>query len=619
MYLFAASPFLKALGWALLNSLWIFAICWLVYRTCITGIRKLTAAARHSIALLLLFSGAVSFIASLSWKYYMTAAAEGSSLINIESTSYYNTWHAAKAMVDTIMPYWSMVYLVCVLILFFKFCLFVRRAGSLQHNGTSKMNAIWRTYVKNIAAQLGIQKEVKALLSVNIDTPQVIGYLKPVILLPAACLANLTTDQLEAVLLHELVHIKRNDYLVNLFVTSVEILFFFNPFVKQMTASIRKEREYSCDDMVIQFQYKPHHYASALLTLEKSRMLPVTYGIAASGKNQQQLLTRIERIMGMQHKQTSLYHMGAFLLALLLLGFIATINPAKVAVDKFGTDALLLATNALPGFSYNEEATPAITSTPPAITTGTKEITPKKDGDDHSAAAVKKLALNYHNGLLQVVSYNKNEENEENGDDAEDVNVQAAAQKENIDFALPPKEPAIMPASSTPDAIVEEPYVPAGSFSYQLMQDTTMPKIKGDTYTEHAAKDALLRVQKAIDQINWQKIEKQLKYNRRDIVKLKNELTRQVQNLNWQKINSEVKSQVSQEQQEKMQDAVKQDQMIKRYQLTEAYNEALHRQMAEQEQLIKEGQQRALDSRKAAELQEKKLHQELKKRRIIYI
>jgi molybdenum cofactor biosynthesis enzyme MoaA len=161
--------------------------------------------------------------------------------------------------------------------------------------------------------------------------------------------------------------------------------------------------------------------------------------------------------------------------------------------------------------------------------------------------------------------------------------------------------------------------VPASSFSYQITQDTARRKVKGSTYNEHLQKDAVLKVQKALEQINWQKIEKQLKYNRRDIAKLRNEITRQLQGLNWQKINSDVKSQVNQEQLEKLQDAAKQEQTIKRYQLTEAYNEALQRQLAEQDQLLKEGQQRAAESRKATELQEKKLQQELKKRRIIYI
>jgi beta-lactamase regulating signal transducer with metallopeptidase domain len=613
MSFLAASPFLKALGWALVNSLWQFAICWLIYRVFIAGIQKLTAATRHTIALFLLFSGTVSFVAGLSWKYYANAAATGNGDTTFfgANTSPYTIWHAADTAMDAIMPYWSLLYLVCVVFLFIKFCLFVKRAGNLQNNGVTKMNALWRAHIKNISRQLGIQKEVKALLSLHIDTPQVIGFLKPVILLPAACLVNLSTEQLEAVLLHELVHIKRNDYLVNLFVTSVEILFFFNPFVKQMTASIRKEREYSCDDMVMQFQYHPHNYASALLTLEKSRMMPVTYGIAATGKNQQQLLTRIERILGMQHKQTGIFQLGACLMALLLLGFIATINPAKVAVDKFGTDGLLLADNTLLGLQYNDEETSNFTNAGSLSNTGKKDSKLEKDTRPVVVSSVKNNEP-VDNQSVNIAAFTAE-------DNAEENNIETASSKETIDFSLPQKEAAIVPVTATPEALAEEPYVPANSFSYQFTQDTAMPKLKGETYNERMAKDALLKAQKAMAQINWQKIEKQFKYSRRDIAKLKNEIAIQIQNLNWQKINNEVKAQFGQEQLEKLQEAVKQDQIIKQYQQTEAYYEAMRRQLAEHEQFIKETEQRMLESQKAAGQEQKKVKLEMKKRKIIYI
>lgn len=609
MSFFAASPFLKALGWALVNSLWQFAICWLVYRTLTAALKQLTASARHTIALLLLFSGTISFISCLSWKYYADAATGSYPALVVENTSYYNLWHTADTTMDALMPYWSLLYLVCVTFLFIKFCLFVQRACSLQSNASTKMSAVWRAYVKSITAQLGIQREVKALLSIHIDTPQVIGFLKPVILLPAACLTNLTTQQLEAVLLHELVHIKRNDYLVNIFVTSVEILFFFNPFVKQMTAVIRKEREYSCDDMVIQFQYHPHNYASALLTLEKSRLMPVTYGIAASGKNQQQLLTRIERILGIQNKQTDLYKLGACLVALLLLGLIATINPAKVAVDNFGAGGLALAftDNSTAKPSYNNESDSHFANTG-SMQNDKKYNKIKKDISTPVIAKKNELISNQP-AFITVSADNDNDEE----------NVQTAFSKETIDFSLQQKEAALVPVAETPENAVEAPYVPANSFSFQLTQDTAMPKMKGETYNERMAKDALLKAKRAMELINWQKIEKQLKYNRRDIAKLKNEIISQIQNLNWQKINNEVKVQLSQEQMDKLQDAVKQEEIIKQYQQNQAFYEALHRRLTEQEQLLKGTDQRIQESQNGVEQQQKKLQLEMKKRRIIYI
>jgi len=612
MSFFAASPFLKALGWGLFHSLWQFAGCWLIYRTLTTGIKKITAPARHTIAVLLLFAGTASFIGDLSWKYYADASAPGYSGITIANTSYYTLWHSADKAIDVLIPYWSLLYLLCVGFLLIKFCLFVQRAGSLQHNGITKMSAVWRTYVQNVAAQLGIQKEVKALLSMHIDTPQVIGFFKPVILLPAACLVNLSTEQLEAVLLHELVHIKRNDYFLNIFVTSIEILFFFNPFVKQLTAGIRKEREYSCDDMVIQFQYHPHNYASALLTLEKSRLLPVTYGIAASGRNHQQLLTRIERIMGIENRQTGFYRLGACLMALLLLGFIATVNPAKVAINNFAPvhAALLFAdddNNSAPATpSFSNEQGKTLTNSSPAIAV-------KKENKLSPAAVLVKIAqtlTDNHRFQLQTTATEYNEDEDQ---------VQNASSIENIDFSLPQKATPVVPETEAVDNTMPEPYVAANSFSFQLTQDTAIPKPRGETYNERMAKDALLKAQKAIQQIDWQKIEKQLKVNRKDIAKLKNELVLQIQKLNWQQINDDVRLQFSLDDMGKIQETLKQKEAIKQYQQTEAYHEAITRRLTEQEQLLKETEQRQEEARKAALLQQKRIEAEMKKRRIIYI
>ncbi len=615
---FTASPFLTALGWALLNGIWQFAICWLVYRTVTTGIKQLTASARHSIALFLLFCGTAAFIGGLSWKYYTEAivAADNSAAITIANNYYYTIWHTASTTMDTIMPYWSALYLLCIVFLFIKFCLFVHRAGSLQKNGITKMNGTWRMYIKRVSAQLGIKKEVKAMLSVHIDTPQVIGFLKPVILLPAACLNNLTIEQLEAVLLHELVHIKRNDYFVNLFVTSVEILFFFNPFVKQLTGAIRKEREYSCDDMVIQFQYHPHNYATALLTLEKSRLMPVTYGIAAGGKNQQQLLTRIERIMGIENRKIGFYRMGACLMALLLLGFIATINPAKVAADNFGEANFALAFSDinLNGEHLNDEAGKSIQNL--AVVEVPKKKVEQQNND--KLIEVSRIIKN-ENQLVTPVKYVAADDNEdEDEDNAADINIKTASKEEKVDFSLSQKEKVAMPDGGEA-ASVAEPYIPSTSFSFQLTQDTTTPKLKGLSYNDRMAKDALLKTQKALEQLNWQKIEKQLKYKKLDIAKLKTEIAGQLQKLNWLQINSEVKLELTQEQLNKLQDAVNQDRALKQYQQIEAYQEAMTRQLAEQAQYTNEATQRLRETQKAATQQQKKTETEMKRKRIIYI
>ncbi len=615
MSFFAASIFLKALGWALVNSFWQFAICWLIYRMLTASIPKLTAAARHSMALFLLFLGTVFFIVNLGQQYY-TGATAGNPLTVAVSTNVYlaNAWQSAGLRLDGWMAWCSLLYIICVAFLFLKLNFFVQRATRLQRNGVTKMKAVWRIYIRSIAAQLGIHKEVRALLSVYVDTPQVIGFIKPVILLPASCLTNLTTAQLEAVLLHELVHIKRNDYLVNLFVASLEILFFFNPFVKQLAAGIRQEREYDCDDMVLQFQHPPHHYATALLTLEKSRLLPVTYGIAASGKNQQQLLTRIQRIMGIQNKETGAYRMAACLLAVLFLGFMTTIKPGKMTIDKFGTPGLSLAANNVTNLQYNDEAGEKINNTrQPAASKAIMMLTLEKEVSAGAPALPQQEQLSIVRPATSLV---------EEEAAADDAGIQIAASREVMDFSLQQKDAAaeaIGGEAEMAEIPVAAPYVPANSFSYQFFQDTATPKVKGQTYDERVAKEALTKARKALEQIDWQKIEKQLKYGNQDIAKLKKELDAQIQGLNWQKISKEVQSAIAQEQLDKLQQAAQLDRTMQQYRQAEAYYQALQQQMAEQEQSLKATEERAQESQRAAERQHKKLQLEMKKRRIIYI
>ncbi len=127
-------------------------------------------------------------------------------------------------------------------------------------------------FASKVAMQMKIVRKVTVWISQHIDVPATIGFIKPVILIPFASLNNLSRDQLEAIILHELSHIRRNDYIINIIVSLIETILFFNPFVTLLSAVIKRERENCCDDFVLQYRYDPHSYASALLRLEESRI-----------------------------------------------------------------------------------------------------------------------------------------------------------------------------------------------------------------------------------------------------------------------------------------------------------------------------------------------------------
>ncbi|WP_315815976.1 M56 family metallopeptidase [Paraflavitalea speifideaquila] len=180
---------------------------------------------------------------------------------------------------------------------------------------------------------MSIPKKVNIWLSSRVDTPLTVGFWKPIILLPIAAVNNLTIQQTEAIILHELNHIRRNDYLVNLLIACIDIILFFNPFAQLFSGIIRREREHSCDDMVLQFRYDASQYARALLMLEQSRIqMAPALAVAATGHNSL-LLNRVKRILSNDPVTTTLNQkLVAWLLSALLIGSIGWYNPGKAIV-----------------------------------------------------------------------------------------------------------------------------------------------------------------------------------------------------------------------------------------------------------------------------------------------
>jgi len=151
-----------------------------------------------------------------------------------------------------------------------------------------------------LGERLGIARPVHVLITAVADGPSVVGpsvvgALRPVILLPSATLLGLTTEQLEAVLAHELAHIRRHDYLVNLLQTLVETLLFYHPAVWWTSARIRHERELCCDDLAVRSCGDPLCYARALTRLERIRVMTPSLAMGSNGGS---MLYRVQRLMG---------------------------------------------------------------------------------------------------------------------------------------------------------------------------------------------------------------------------------------------------------------------------------------------------------------------------------
>ncbi len=356
------SAFLQSLGFAIANSLWQTALVWLVYLL-VSHIFRLSSAAKYRMAVAAQVTSFVWFAITIQFYYgqYSEVLRNSSSLLpaqNIQSVlagEHSFTSQLIRYMVkaEQVLPYVSMAYLLLMLVLGIRWVSGYRKTQLIRTQGLQKIPVDWRLFVKRIASQLGIKKDIKLYLSETITTPLTIGFLKPVILIPIASINHLTTAQLEAVLLHELAHIKRYDYLVNILLSAVEISLFFNPFTQLLSKSIRKERENSCDDWVLQFQYQAADYAEALLriaylqhtsafaiaTADKPAFSVATadepgFAMAATGKKND-LLVRVKRMIGEKENH---FNYRRQLLALVMvtgmLGCIAWINPTVTAKEN---------------------------------------------------------------------------------------------------------------------------------------------------------------------------------------------------------------------------------------------------------------------------------------------
>jgi len=157
----------------------------------------------------------------------------------------------------------------------------------------------WQQILRKLGARIGLSRPVRLLVSALVEAPTVVGWLRPVVLVPVGALSGLPAGQLEALLLHELAHIRRHDYLVNILQSVAEALLFYHPAVWWVSGHIRAERETCCDDVAVSVSGDALTYARALAQLESCRP---AHGIAHLGAavaaNGGSLAGRIARLLG---------------------------------------------------------------------------------------------------------------------------------------------------------------------------------------------------------------------------------------------------------------------------------------------------------------------------------
>ncbi len=176
----------------------------------------------------------------------------------------------------------------------------------LRRRDSKPMNSELLALCREMQNRLGITRAIRYCESLHLDAPAVVGWFRPVVLLPLSAFTGLTETQLRAVIAHELAHIRRLDAFFNLFQVAAETLLFYHPAVWWLSKRIRAERENCCDDVALSVCGNPAEYARALALMEEWRVAP-SFAMAA---NRSPLASRVARLLGLTEKGSSLRNAG---------------------------------------------------------------------------------------------------------------------------------------------------------------------------------------------------------------------------------------------------------------------------------------------------------------------
>jgi uncharacterized protein (TIGR03435 family) len=333
MQVFASEPWVQSLGWTLVHFLWQGLVIAILYAAIRRGwTRKLDARARY----LLACAAMMAMIAAplMTWGLLRTRRGSPDASYRVQDIARLaSTTGGATARMtlpasvrstipsaepSQFLPWVVMVWLAGTLVFSTRLAggwvIAVRMRWVLVRAAPPE----WQDNLRALGARIGLSRPVRLLVSALVQAPTVVGSLRPVVLVPVGALSGFPPEHVEALLLHELAHIWRRDYLVNILQSIAEALLFYHPAVWWVSGHIRAERELCCDDAVVSLTGDPLTYARALAQLESHRRAHLTAAVAASGGF---LSRRIARLLGRrQPAATPGLAPGVMVIAILLAG-----------------------------------------------------------------------------------------------------------------------------------------------------------------------------------------------------------------------------------------------------------------------------------------------------------
>jgi bla regulator protein BlaR1 len=338
---FLPSDWVNALYSALFHSLWIGMVMAVVAGMVIIGTRNSRPSLRYNLltALLGVFSLTMIFIfyqslnkANQFSAYLKHDVAHPNQLFKL------NIFNDIDRILSVLGSYANQMILIWLGIIFIKaikLMIGFQGVHHLKHTKVFDAGAYWQKKVNELSKELYIKQSVQILQSGIAKIPMVIGHFKPIILMPIGMLNHLSLTEVEAILSHELAHIKRRDYLVNILQNILEVLFFFNPAVLWLSKIIKEERENCCDDLAISCTNDKNGYLKALVSCQEFNLNSTGFAMSmANGKSQ--LISRIRRIAfnkkaSLGGVEKTMLTMSLVIVLLLSTAFILREKPAYIA------------------------------------------------------------------------------------------------------------------------------------------------------------------------------------------------------------------------------------------------------------------------------------------------
>lgn len=284
---------ITGLGWALVHFVWQGAVIGLL--TALALLLSQNARIRYGLSCLAMALMVLCFVGTVVVSTPLRALSATETLaVQARGAGGASRFVSDAKDLGSVLPWLVGLWLVGV------FLLGLYRIGGwvmmqrMRRFGVCAATGEWQSRVVELARRMRVLKSVQLLESSLVEVPVVMGWLRPMLLMPVGMLAGLPVAQVEAILLHELAHVVRQDALVNLMQTAVESVLFYHPAVWWTSRMMREEREKCCDDLVVAMQGDAHAYAVALLTLEERRTVQQELVMAANGGD---LMNRVRRLM----------------------------------------------------------------------------------------------------------------------------------------------------------------------------------------------------------------------------------------------------------------------------------------------------------------------------------